>query len=225
MGKLLTRVSAHRPLLQIALDFIHLSDAVRVVNILRGLDVDIFEAGTPLLKSEGIKAVKVIKDFVGDAIVLADMKTADTGALEVRLAVENGADAVSVLASADNEVISSALNEARNLGADIVVDTIGRLNISDIIDELIHIGVRIINLHMAIDVQRLTGMTIADKLKEFKSLKERYGSIYISVSGGIKPQHIREIMKYDIDIIVMGSAVTRAQNPADVVKEVLKIIR
>jgi 3-hexulose-6-phosphate synthase len=223
MGRLIRRVNElRRPLLQVALDFISINDALRIIKKLSGLDVDIYEVGTPLIKSEGVRAVSIVKELVDEAVVLADMKTADVGALEVRLAAENGADAVSVLASADNEVITSALNEGKSLDVDVVVDTIGKVDVIKDVSNLVGLGVQVVNIHLAIDVQLRSGRTVADILDIIKYLRSMYRGIIISASGGVKPHHVRDLVRGGVNIVVMGSAITKASDPAKVVKEVLK---
>lgn len=225
MGRVISRVhKLGRPLLQVAMDFTDIYSALRLISKLYNLGIDIYEVGTPLIKSEGIKSLGIVRELVSESLVLADMKTADTGGLEVKLAASNGADAVSVLASANNEVILSAINEGNVLGVDVVIDTIGRLSpISSVID-ILPLGARIFNIHIAIDVQLATGKTIADSLKLVDDIKGLSRDIIISVSGGVKPQHISELVRHDVDIIVMGSAITKSPNPAEVVKEVIKLL-
>jgi len=223
MGRLIRRVNElRRPLLQVALDFISINDALRIIKKLRGLDVDIYEVGTPLIKSEGVRAVSIVRELVDEAVVLADMKTADVGALEVRLAAENGADAISVLASADDEVIISALNEGKSLDVDVVVDTIGKVDVVKGVSNLVGLGVQVVNIHLAIDVQLRSGRTVDDILDIIKYLRSMYRDIIISASGGVKPHHVRDLVRGGVNIVVMGSAITKASDPAKVVKEVLK---
>ena len=73
--------------LQVALDFENLDDALRVAEQVAPF-VDIMEAGTPLIKAEGIGAVKAIKKAHPSKAICADLKTADTGYLEVRMAAQ-----------------------------------------------------------------------------------------------------------------------------------------
>lgn len=226
MGAIVRRFNRlGRPLIQIAMDFISVNDALRLIRKLNGLEIDIFEVGTPLIKSEGVRAVRIVKELVGDSAVLADMKTADTGDLETRLAAENGADAISVLASTNNEVISSALKEAELLDVDVVVDTIGRLSVPNVVSEVVLLGVKIVNIHLAINVQLSSGKTIADLIGVIKDVKNMYRDLIISASGGVRPEHIKDLVKGGVDIIVMGSSVTKAAEPAEVVKHALKYIK
>lgn len=226
VGPLIRRFNVlGRPLIQIAMDFLSINDAVRLMKKLEGLEVDIYEVGTPLIKSEGIRAVRAVRELAGNSIVLADMKTADTGGLETRLAAENGANAVSVLASANDEVIVSALKEAESSDVDVVVDIIGRLNVLNVISEVALLGVQIVNIHLAIDVQLSSGKTIADVIGIIKDVKNSYKNLLISASGGVRPHHVGDLVRSGVDIVVMGSAVTKAADPAEVVKQAFKYIK
>jgi len=62
--------------------------------------VDIIEAGTPLIKQEGLRIISILKECFPEKLILADMKTMDAGGLEAKLAYDAGADLVTVLAVA-----------------------------------------------------------------------------------------------------------------------------
>jgi 3-keto-L-gulonate-6-phosphate decarboxylase len=80
------------PLLQVALDHTSVVDTVRtLVAVKRALgetEALVAEAGTPLVKSEGVRVARILSAVAAPAPVLVDMKTADTGALEARMAAE-----------------------------------------------------------------------------------------------------------------------------------------
>ncbi len=204
------------PLLQVALDFTDIEEAIRVMSTLRDLPIPIVEVGTPLIKAEGIRSVGIIKALArADALILADMKTADVGALETSMAARHGADIVTVLASSDDAVIEAAVTEGKKLNVDIIADTIGLQ--PDVIPrrvrELYNLGVNIINIHSGIDVQRKLGI----KGTSFRALacriKNDLSNVIISVSGGIKPEDIKEFTEACVDIVVIGSAITKAPDP------------
>ena len=71
------------PLLQLALDYIELEPALEMARLVRD-EVDIIELGTPLVKAEGMRAVRAIREACPDNLILADMKTPDVGALVLR---------------------------------------------------------------------------------------------------------------------------------------------
>src|SRR3989442_2054720 len=84
------------PKVQVALDLIHLKDALRIAKAANRAGVEWIEAGTPLIKSEGMRSVKELKRALPAAVVVADMKTLDAGAIETEIAFEAGADIVSI---------------------------------------------------------------------------------------------------------------------------------
>ena len=52
-----------KPILQLALDFVDLSRAVKVAEEAVGVGVDWIEIGTPLIKSEGLNAVRKMREL------------------------------------------------------------------------------------------------------------------------------------------------------------------
>ncbi len=226
MGKLLDKLNQGTTLLQVALDFTRISDAIRVLSTLIDVPIDIYEVGTPLIKSEGVKSIEIVRALVGnDKLVLADMKTADTGALEVELAYSAGADAATVLASADNEVISAALQKASELNMDIVVDTVGVSDPLKRIREVKAMNVRIVNVHTGIDVQKVKQITAASKLAVIREITSTFNDMYIAVSGGIKAPDVPELLKAGVSIIIVGSAITKSRDPRRSAMEIIDILR
>ena len=67
-----------RPLLQLALDHTSLQAAQRDVALLAD-HVDIVEAGTILCLTEGLNAVRALREQCPDKIIVADWKVADAG--------------------------------------------------------------------------------------------------------------------------------------------------
>jgi 3-hexulose-6-phosphate synthase/6-phospho-3-hexuloisomerase len=70
-------------LLQVALDFVDLPRALAVAAEAVAGGADWVEAGTPLIKSEGLRAVRELKQAFPDRLIVADMKTMDAGRTEV----------------------------------------------------------------------------------------------------------------------------------------------
>ncbi len=223
MGKLLEKVlTSRRPLLQVALDLTSIEDMVRVTRNLTTLPVDIYEVGTPLIKSEGLRSISVLRALVGSSpVVLADMKTADVGALEIELAKKAGADASTVLASSDDFVIKSALAAGSKLGVDVVVDTVGIRDLNGCISRLVGLGVKCINVHIGIDLQK-TGITARNYADIVKGLSAEYRDIAFSISGGIKLSDIETVKNCGAKIVVVGSAITKSSDPYVAACKILK---
>lgn len=83
--------------LQIALDLINKHRALKIADeAVRG-GVDWIEAGTPLIKSEGMEILRELHKKFPDKILVADMKTVDGGAVEIEMAAKSGANVVLML--------------------------------------------------------------------------------------------------------------------------------
>src|SRR3989442_8843190 len=82
------------PKVQVALDLIRMEDALRIAGAANRAGVEWVEAGTPLIKSEGMRSVRELKRALPAAVVVADMKTLDAGAIETEIAFEAGDDIV-----------------------------------------------------------------------------------------------------------------------------------
>src|SRR5207247_5336440 len=75
------------------------------------------EAGTPLIKSEGMRAVRVLSRTFHARKVVADMKTLDAGRIEAEMAFEAGAKVVSISGLAhDRTILDSVQSAARHDG-------------------------------------------------------------------------------------------------------------
>ncbi|MEM3404055.1 MAG: orotidine 5'-phosphate decarboxylase / HUMPS family protein [Nitrososphaeria archaeon] len=198
------------PKLQIALDLINLKTALKIaLNVTKS--VDIFEAGTPLIKAEGIKAVTELKKRLPDKMVLADMKTLDVGWVEVTLASEAGADIVSVSGLAPNEVIQESVKAAREKNAILKADLLGVKEPLKRAIELKDLGVDMICVHTAID-QEKTGVKFEEKLDLVRSIVERTGLI-VSAAGGLNLNNVGSMIKAGAKVIVVGRAITTCQEP------------
>jgi len=204
-----------KAILQVALDILDLSRALQIAHeaVLGGADW--IEAGTPLIKSEGMQAIRALHEKFPECTVVADMKTADTGALEVEMAAKAGADIVCILADADDSVVAEAVRSARKYGIRIMADLI---NVTDPVsraNQLESLGVDIICAHTGIDQQ----MTGRDSLELLQQLSSRNTAL-LAVAGGIDAGHAGVAVKMGADIVIVGGWIVRS---ADVTGSARKI--
>ena len=196
--------------LQLALDLTDLRKAVRLAERAAPY-CDWIEAGTPLIKAEGLEAVRALRRHFPDKVIVADMKTMDTGAFEAGLAASAGADLTTVCGAADISTIKGAIGEARKRRIMAAVDLI---NVPPAkwkdIDRL---KPDYICLHVGIDQQK-KGM---DLLKLLKRLKVRSKRI---VAGGITAKTAPAAVKAGAEVVVVGGAITNAKDPARAAKEI-----
>jgi 3-hexulose-6-phosphate synthase len=224
LGSLVERLRECGHLLQVALDFTDLRDAVRVGSLTSLGPAVILEAGTPLIKSEGMRSVDILRSLPGEHLVMADTKTADVGGLEAKLAFEHGADAMSVLAASSEETIKEAVREAESAGKDVYVDLIGFTELDSWLKKAKGAGAHVAVIHIGIDVQRALGITAAQATDIVRRAKEVFGGP-VAVAGGIKPSDVSALAAAGADIIIIGSAITKSSDPAAAAKAALDGLR
>jgi len=198
------------PILQLALDFTELDRAIKVAEEALAGGVDWLEVGTPLIKSEGMRAVREIRKRFKDRVIVADMKTMDTGRLEVEMAFKAGANIAIVLGASDDSTIREAVEAARNYGGYIMVDII---NVPDPVKraiELEKLGVDIICVHVGID-QQMKGM---DPLKLLEEIRGKV-SVPLAIAGGITSETAGIAVEKGADIVIVGGAITKAENATE----------
>jgi 3-hexulose-6-phosphate synthase/6-phospho-3-hexuloisomerase len=197
-----------RKKLQLALDLL---ETDRAIDIARETIeyVDWIEVGTPLIKSEGMAAVRAIKSAFPDRTIIADMKTMDTGAIEVEMAAKSGADIVAVLGDADDSTIEDAVRSAGKYGVALMADL---LSVDDPVDrakKLVELGIDYICIHVGID-QQMKGMDTLDVLERVVNTV----NVRIAVAGGLDPETAAQAATAGAEIIIVGGAITRSADAA-----------
>lgn len=194
-----------RPVLQVALDLMHLKRAVEIATEAVEGGADWIEAGTPLLKSEGAEALRVLKRTFPDHMLVADMKTMDVGGFEVEIAAKAGADVVSVLGLADDGTISEAVLTARQYGARIMVDLIGVADKAARARRAEELGASYVCLHVGIDEQMRAEGSPINVLRKIASAV----SIPIAVAGGITSETAPQLLEAGASIIIAGGSIIK----------------
>ena len=198
------------PRLQLALDFVDLDEAFAVADA-AAPHVDLLEAGTPLIKAAGIAAVTRLKDRFPDKDVVADMKTMDTGFLEAELAFTAGANVSAVLGVADRATIAGAAEAARRAGRRVAVDSIGVADLDALLAKVRDLDVWCLLVHVGIDEQGAGRRP----LEVLGTLRHRAPGLRLAVAGGLSLESIPGLAAHpEVDIVVVGSAITRTGDPA-----------
>ncbi|MBC7115375.1 MAG: bifunctional hexulose-6-phosphate synthase/ribonuclease regulator [Archaeoglobi archaeon] len=191
--------------LQVALDIVELERALKIAEESIKGGADIIEAGTPLIKSEGMDAVRALREKFPKVPIVADMKTSDTGALEVEMAAKAGANIVNVLGNADDATIEDALRGAELYGVEIMADLMICDNPAKRAKELEELGVHYINVHVGID-QQMRGMSPLDFLSEVI----RSVNIPVAVAGGLNEETVGGVVEAGAEIVIVGSAIIKS---------------
>lgn len=113
------------PIVQIALDYPTIEEALAMAAIGVKAGVDWLEAGTPLIVSQGVGTVGALKRAFPALPVLADYKTMDSGGKNVHLTKAQGAQVMTVCGNAPDETVRAAAAAGKETGVTVVVDLIG----------------------------------------------------------------------------------------------------
>ncbi len=205
--------------LQVALDFINLNRALKCAEEAVKGGVDWLEAGTPLIKSEGLNAVRELRKRFPKKTIVADMKIMDAGRTEVEIAAKSGADIVCVLGAASDATIKECIEAAHNYGAKIQVDLIAIKDVKKRAKEVEKLGADYIGIHCAIDDQ-MKGSTPFKELKEIsKDIKTP-----IAVAGGVNSETAPDIVKSGASIVIVGGAINKAKDAKKAVQDIKESI-
>ncbi|MBU4492409.1 MAG: orotidine 5'-phosphate decarboxylase [Euryarchaeota archaeon] len=188
-----------------ALDVLETERALQIAKEAVEGGADWIEAGTPLIKSEGMDAVRRLKATFPEHVILADMKTMDTGALEVEMAAKAGADIIILLGSADNSTIQDAVRSAHKYGVKLMADLLSSGDPSKRAIELVDLGIDYINVHVGID-QQMMGEDPVRILKELKL------DVPVAVAGGLDAQSAAEAVLSGARIVIVGGNIVRSSN-------------
>ncbi|MCX8204422.1 MAG: orotidine 5'-phosphate decarboxylase [Candidatus Nezhaarchaeota archaeon] len=207
--------SPSNPVLQLALDFVDLDRAVEVAEeALRG-GVDWLEVGTPLIKSEGLNAVREFRRRFQGRVIVADLKTIDTGAAEVEMASKAGADVVIVLGVADDSTVREAVDAARRYGSRVMVDL---LNVEGPVERawrLEELGVDYVCVHVGID-QQMKGVNPLEVLSKVASRSK----VPVAIAGGINSETAAKAVELGASIVIVGGAITKAERAEEAARAI-----
>ncbi|MCI4371105.1 MAG: orotidine 5'-phosphate decarboxylase [Thermoplasmata archaeon] len=208
------------PVLQVALDHMHMKRALLAAHEAVEGGADWLEAGTPLIKSEGIEVVRQLKKAFPTKTIVADLKTMDTGAFEVEIAAKAGADVVTVMGVTDDATIQESVKAARRYGAKIMVDLMRVPDKPARARELEKLGVDYLNMHVSIDEQMIA-RTPLDELKAVAAAT----SLPVAVAGGLNSETVARAVAAGASIVIVGGAIIKAEKIADATRDIKKAIR
>jgi 3-hexulose-6-phosphate synthase len=200
-------------LLQVAIDK---AESLSVIAQVRGI-ADIIEIGTPLLKRFGIGAIATARELCPDTPILADTKTVDAGDLEAEMVFGAGARLMTVLSSTSPATHAAVGKVAARFGALVVVDTI----IESGKPELLPAGATFPESFAYVGVHSPTDMRVAGDrstahINAVSDIRRR--GFRVALAGGLGPETLDAVLAAEPEIVIIGSAITGADDPRRVAK-------
>lgn len=200
--------------IQVALDRIPLDRALTLTAEVAPL-VDWVEVGTSMIKQYGLAGLEQVVAVAASTPVLADLKTVDDARFELELAHGAGARSTTVLGLAPRVTLDAAVELAQQAGRELLVDLLGLG--PDQVQELVESlpPEVVLGPHVSKDAQS-DGGSATDLLGPWAAGRR------IAMAGGLTAQDLPGLAALpdlpDLRVIV-GSAVTKADNPREAVLE------
>jgi len=197
-------------LLQVAIDS---PEHLCVLPVVADL-VHIVEVGTPVLKRFGLSAISTVRELAPNIPVMADTKTVDGGRFEAEMVFGAGASMMTVLSTASGATHDAVDAVAQRFGAHVVADTIVAAELPSE-PGLYPPRFTYLALHAPTDA-RAAGER---QTQHIAAVEHMHALGYrVSLAGGIGPQNLAAAVAAQPDILVVGSAITEAANPREVVE-------
>ncbi len=209
------------PIIQLALDYPTIEEALAMAAIGVKAGVDWLEAGTPLIVAQGFPVVGKLKRAFPDFPVLADYKTMDSGGKNVLITQQQGAQVMTVCAGAADETVKAAVAESKKTGVWVVVDTIGAKNPAARAKQCAEWGVNMIYLHYAADQWR------ADPSKDgVQWVEETVRAVPIPVGVGTfgVEDAVRAVAK-GAELVAIGHPLISGKDPLGALTDFVKKVK
>lgn len=198
-----------KPLLQIALDAPELDAALASAAKVASF-VDVIEVGTILAFGTGVSSVRSLRNLYPNHIIVCDMKITDASAILTHMALENGANWITVSAAAHIATIQAAKKIVDDMGGEIQIELYGHWTIDDA-RAWIDMGITQAIYHRSRDAE-LAGVTWTDAdLVKMKQLSDI--GIELSITGGIVPENVHLFKDFKVKSFIAGRALASEKGP------------
>jgi bifunctional enzyme Fae/Hps len=157
----------------------------------------LIEAGTPYVKREGLRGIKIIRSAWPHGLV-ADIKTTDGGAEEVEMVAEAGATAATVMGSCPTETLNRFIAACRDSELDSLIDMLGVRDPLRVLRRLRTPPAGVV-LHLGRDEEGTRGKVI--EYRHVTRIRSKY-DVAISAAGGVDLKEARSAIFNGANIVV-----------------------
>jgi 3-hexulose-6-phosphate synthase/6-phospho-3-hexuloisomerase len=209
------------PIIQIALDYATIEEAIAMAQIGIKAGVDWLEVGTPLIVSQGVNTIGQLKRAYPNFPVLADYKTMDSGGKNVQLTHQQGGQVMTVCGNAPDETVQAAVAASKQTGVWVVVDLIGVKNVGARARQCEQWGVNMVYLHYGADQRR------ADATRDSTQwLDEVLASVKLPIGVGTfdAEDGVRAVAK-GASLVAIGHPVITSKDPLGALTDYCKRVK
>ena len=196
-------------MLQLALDVTDLPAARRATTLAYPA-IDVLEVGTLLCLSEGMHAVRALRDTFTTATIVADVRIVRAGKNIAEMAFDAGANWVTVVGEAPTETLEAAVQVAREQSGEIQIE----LHDGWARGQAAHwrdLGVRQIIFHKGVELEGVGGEWSTRSMDTICELVEM--GFRVTATGGISASTIPAFRDVPVSIFIAGRAILQAPNP------------
>lgn len=209
------------PIVQLALDFATIEEALAVARMGVAAGVDWLEIGTPLIVSQGLSPIGAMVRAFPNYPVLADYKTMDSGGKNVHRTKAQGGHIMTVCANAPDETVRAAIAASKETGIMVVADTIGVMQQAARARQCAEWGVHMIYLHYGADQRNADGSQ-----DSVQWLDEVLKAVDIPVGvGTFDVEDAVRAVAQGADLVAIGHPVISGPNAANELHEFVRAVR
>ena len=196
-----------QPIVQISLDVTTMEEAIETAELARRAGVDWLEAGTPLILSQGLRAVRELRARFPGVPIVADLKTMDGGYLEAEMMAQAGATHVVVMARAHEETLRVVVKAGRDYGIGVMGDNLGCPDMVAGAKLLEDLGCGYVIHHIGYDERRGIAARGAVAPTPLDQLREVVAAVSVPVQavGGLSIEQAIQTPAYGAPLVVIGA--------------------
>jgi len=203
--------------LQISFDIPDLDKALQIASTIHER-LTIIEVGSLLIYKYGDNAIRQFRELFPQKTILANMKIVDKGKEATIIAINAGADWVTVLAGTNRNIIHTVCSTAHALGKKVMLDLIDTNSPGQSALEAQSLGVDALLFHKPVDDDvQLTTLERWDMVKGNTKLP-------IFVSGNVNRTNIATVLEIAPDGVVIGKSIIENDNPLEEIQYFSSII-
>lgn len=194
--------------LQISYNLLDLSKTLDVANQTAPY-ASILGVGSLTLLQNGVKAISTFKEKFPSKEIFAEVNIIERGDLSVKILAQAGATYISVLAGSSISSLKKATEAGRDYGAKIMINLLDAVSLEQSAADAKTLGAHGIIFHLTSTIKETIGLDAA-----WQSVRGNT-TLPIFVTGSITRETISHLVPHKPEVIMIGKAITQAENPAE----------